>query len=358
MEIVDDDETKVVVARLQASRFGSDLHDRDGRVVVEEERYLESADGVVDVAPLGAGEIARTQLLGIDAGFRRQDAVREFAVAHFEREHEHRLARGLGDVGGDVERQGRLTHGWSSTKDQERRRLQTEQSVVEIVKARRHTGDAGLLGVTAFEFVGGAPEYFAKFLNRVGHSLVSDFEHLRLGGVESPRHIVGFGVGDLGDLAGHRDQTPQRCGVHHDLGVTADVADHRGGVLQLQQKIETTDLIKQPDSTEFVGHGDCIDGLTTTQQIADAIEDVLMRWFVESLSSNTQFAHRVDGLARQQHGTEQRFFGAQVVRWNATRDRGLGDVLRPSRGRDGGKGVGHGDHLGLDGLLIARGTDL
>ena len=59
LQVVDDDQAEVAVARLDAPRLGAHLHHRAVRVVVDEERRLgEPADRLVELRPLVLGELA------------------------------------------------------------------------------------------------------------------------------------------------------------------------------------------------------------------------------------------------------------------------------------------------------------
>ena len=111
LQVVDDDQRQPTVASLEAARLGPDLHHRDARVVVEEQRHLEATDRPADLRPVRLGQPAVAHLHRVDLGLAGQDALGQFVVTHLQREHEDRPARGLCDV---------------------RRHAQTERRVVEV----------------------------------------------------------------------------------------------------------------------------------------------------------------------------------------------------------------------------------
>ena len=238
-------------------------------------------------------------------------------MAHFEREDQDRQRAALCHVGGDVQGEGRLSHGRAGTHDDERRLLQTQDLAVEVGEAGGYSGELHLGFESLLQLIGRDLQEFAQWSSGVDDTLLGHGEHPGLGIIECLGHVVGFGVREFGDLAGHTNEATQRRGVEHDLGVTTNVADDRRGVLQLQKEVEATNFFQQSDPTQFVGHGHRIDGFTHRQQRTHGVEDVLVGRLVKMFDADAGFRCGVHRVARQQHRAEERLFGVEVVWWNA-----------------------------------------
>ena len=62
LQVVDHDQRQAAVLGLHPAGLGADLHHRDPRVVVEEQRHLEPADRPADLGPVGLAQPAGAQL--------------------------------------------------------------------------------------------------------------------------------------------------------------------------------------------------------------------------------------------------------------------------------------------------------
>ncbi len=98
LQVVDDDQGELAVAGLEPAGLGADLHHRDPRVVVEEQRHLEPPDGPADLRPVGLAQPAVAHLHRVDPRLAGQDPLGQLVVPHLQREHQHRPSGGLGHV--------------------------------------------------------------------------------------------------------------------------------------------------------------------------------------------------------------------------------------------------------------------
>ena len=172
---------------LHPAGLGADLHHRDPRVVVEEQRHLEPADRPADLGPVGLGEPAVAHLRRVDLRLARQDPLGQLVVAHLEREHEHRLGPCVWATWAAMpEPEGGLPHRRPGPDDVQRRGLQPGQQLVEVVVAGGRPGDdvaagVGLLSRSITPLIDSLSSWV-----RVGDALLGDLEDLRLGLVDAP----------------------------------------------------------------------------------------------------------------------------------------------------------------------------
>jgi len=138
-------------------------------------------------------------------------------------------------------------------------------------------------------------------------------EHFALGVVECLLDVVGFAVGELGDFGCGTDQSTQSRGVVHDPCVLLGARDSRNGVLDREQRVHAADRVEQTRLAQCVGDRHRIDGLTARVQRANCVEDVSMCGLVELVRANTTLDGDSDRIARQEHRTEERCLGIQVV---------------------------------------------
>ncbi len=185
LQVVDDDQTDLTVARLDAPRLGPHLHDRAVRVVVDEERgFGQPTDGLVDAGPLVFGELAGLQLARRHARFGREEALRELEVAHLHREEEHGLSAVQRDVLGHAQRQRGLPLPGARRDDRERRWLHAQEQRVEVVVSGGRTDDVALAVVQRLELIHRLFERGIERHERVGDAPFGDFEDRGFGAIE------------------------------------------------------------------------------------------------------------------------------------------------------------------------------
>ena len=147
-------------------------------------------------------------------------------------------------------------------------------------------------------------------------------EHQRLGRVHRLVDVVGHVVAELGDLAGDADEPPQQRVLLDDPGVAGGVGRGRRRGLEVDQGAGAADGLEQAGPPQLVGDGDGVGRLALGVERGDGVEDVAVGRLVEVVDGDDLDGRR-DGVARQQHGPEQRLLGLEVV----GRD--------PARGRSG-----------------------
>ena len=90
-----------------------------------------------------------------------------------------------------AERERRLALPRAGRDDHERRRLEPEQQLVEVVVAGGHADDRRVAVVAALELVHRLLEHRVERLQRVGDAALGDLEDQRLGAVECLVDVVG-----------------------------------------------------------------------------------------------------------------------------------------------------------------------
>ncbi len=194
--------------------------------------------------------------------------------------------------------------------------MEPRQQLVEVAIARGRAGDGLALFVQLLEPVEVALEQVVDTRHGVDHPALGHVVHHRFGRVDGLGDVVRRGEAQLGDLAGHSDEPAQHRVVVDDLGVLLGVGRGRGRHLEIDEGSGPTDRLEQTRPAQLVGDRDGVGRLAGAVQRHDGLEYVAVRGTVEVLGDDhvDRIAHRV---ARQQHGSEQRALGFEVLRGNA-----------------------------------------
>ena len=261
---------------------------------------------------------------------RRCDAPNPEVVV--QREHAHRAARPpvFVDLLGGPHRSRRrvddrrvprdaLPHRGTRRHDHEVRTLEPEQERVELVIPARDPDDLGVAPVHRLELVERRLEGVEDAGERLAHSALRHLEHHRLGAVQRLRDVVRRVVSHLGDVARDADQPPQQRELVDDARVVTGVRRRRRRRLDPQQRGAPTDGVEQLGAAQLLGDGDRVDGLALAVQRHDRFVDVDVRGLVVIARFDVRFDGRGDRVAREQHRSEERLFGFEVVRRDAPR---------------------------------------
>ncbi len=187
------------------------------------------------------------------------------------------------------------------------------QEVVEVEVAGGHAGDGVALLVELLEAVEVVGQEVGEALRAVGDAALVDLVDHRLGPVEGLGDVLGHGVAELGDLAGHADEAAQQRVLLDDAGVAAGVGGGRGGRHDLRQHGRAAERLEQVGPAQLVGHGDRVDRLAGRVERVDGVVDVAVGRLVE-VGRGDDAGRRGDGLGRQHHGAEERLLRLEVVR--------------------------------------------
>ena len=152
-------------------------------------------------------------------------------MAHFQREDHRRLAFFDANVGGDAQRERRLSHGRSSTNNVQRAPLQAVELVVKIEKTGGYTCDGVAAVVELFKAIEACAEQVVQRNERVGDAALSHIEHHLLGAVHGAGDIFGKAVAEVSDFAGDTDEAPEHEVLVHDRCVQRRVGGGRSTCL-------------------------------------------------------------------------------------------------------------------------------
>ena len=75
-----------------------------------------------------------------------------------------------------------------------------------------------------------------------------------------------------------------------------------------------TELVEEVDAPQLVGDGHRVDRLALAVEREDGVEDVRVGRLVEGGRVEADLGGRADGVAREEHGPEERLLGLEVVR--------------------------------------------
>jgi hypothetical protein len=196
-------------------------------------------------------------------------------------------------------------------------RLQAREDLVEIRVPGGQPGDGVTLVVEALQVVEAVAQQVAQRGHGIHDPPLGYVEHQALGAVEDVGDVLGDAVTELGDLPGHRHQAPQQSVLLDDPCVVVGVADGRGVGLERDEDRGIADGLEQPPTAEFLGDRHPVGGLPLAEQRRDGREDVSVGRLVEVLRP-ADLHGRGDGVPGQEHGTEQRLLGFEIVGRYAT----------------------------------------
>ncbi len=301
----------------------------------------QSGDRHADLRPVLRADPPGLQALPVDLGLGGQDALGQLQMAHLQGEQERWSLRLQAHVRQDSEGEAGLAHAGTGSDDVEGGRLEPEEDLVELVVARRHTGDGRTSLPELLDAVQSLPQQFTQGVHGLGRPPFRHVEHELLGRVDGELHVLGDRVADVGDLPGHPDELPQQGVLLDDDGVVPGVGDRRCVGLERDEHRRVTHRLEQSGTLELVGDRHGVDRLAPLQQRPDRREDVPVSRLVEVAGRAHLDAHR-GRVERQQHRPEQRLLRVEVVRGHPR----TGHGGHPERGVAGiVDGVDHGPLL-------------
>ena len=216
-----------------------------------------------------------------------------------------------------AERERRLALTRARGDDRERRRLEPEQQLVEIVVAGGHTDDRRVAVVEALELQHRLLERRVQLLQRVGRAPLGDLEDQRLGAVERLVDVVVARVRHLLDVARGADEAPEHRELRHDLRVVRRVRRGGRGRLDAQQRRASAECFEMPGTAELLGHRDRVDRLAARVQRERGVVHDAVRGLVEVARLDVRLDRGGDRLAAEHHRPEERLLGFEVVRRDA-----------------------------------------
>jgi hypothetical protein len=191
LQVVDDDQRQTLLL-LQPPGLGPDLHQRDRRGVVDEQRRVgEGAERITELAPVGVLEPAGAQPRRVDPRLGGEQPVHDLQLGHLQAEQHGRLAEACRGEVADGQRQAALSHRRSGGEDDQVLRLQPGGQAVQIVEPGRQPGDLRAALGQRLDLLEGLVQELTQSLVLADRGGLGDLEDQRLRSVDDRAGVVG-----------------------------------------------------------------------------------------------------------------------------------------------------------------------
>ena len=219
--------------------------------------------------------------------------------------------------------------------DRQRRRLEPEQQLVEIVVPGGNPDDRRVAVVEALELEERLLERRVQRHQRVGGPSFGDLEDQRLGAVERVVDVVFARERHLLDVGRGADQAAQHRELRDDLRVVRRVRRCGRGGLDPQQRLAPAERFEVTGTAELLGHRDRVDRFAPGVQRRAPLRRSRRARACRSRRFDVCLDRGGDRLAAEHHRSEERLLDFEVVRWDPGHGarRSAGDAPRPSGGR-------------------------
>ena len=325
LQVVDDDELEAHLL-FEAAALRPNLDERHVRAVVDVERgVVDAAPRRGDRGPVAGVDGSLAHVLQGDGGLGGEQAHRDLAAAHLEREEDRRHVVLDRRRAGEVEREGRLSERGPCGDDDQLARV---EAVREVVQLGESSGDSRHRAVAAL----GCLDLVDRRLDGhgEGHEVLGDDPaghpvDLRLGVVDEVDDLALAGVAHLHDPRARLDEAAQHGLLGHDGRVVARV---RGGRHEAGERVQVVGAARPGELArleQLVGDGDHVGRFPVRVQRQDRVEDDLVLGHVEVGGAN-RLDDVGDGVLAQEHSADGALLGEEVVGRGALR---LTLLLRP-----------------------------
>ena len=224
----------------------------------------------------------------------------------------------------EVERERRLTHGWSSGDDDHLSTVKAVGQFVELAEAGRDAGHRAVAAVGGLDLLDGGVDGGRQRHVVFGGLGAGDRVDLGLGVVHDVGRVALAGVAELHDARTRVDEATEDRPLRHDARVVPRVGRGRNDRGQRVQVVGAAGAAELAGLDELVGDGDHVGRLTVGVEGEDRLEDQLVLGHVE-VGALERLDHIGDGVLREEHASERALLGEQIVRRGA-----LGSTRRRS----------------------------
>ena len=313
LQVIHDNQRQATVA-FQAPGLRAHFHYGGGRRIIHPQWSLgQIRQRRGNFSPIVTVHVAGAEFVGIDAGFRSEQAQQEGFFRHFQAENRDRLAITHRDIFRDVQRQRGFTHRRARGQDDQLGRLQAGRFVVEIGVTGSEAGDAAAFAENLFEALEIIANQFFD-ANQAGFDAIfGESENHRLGAIEDHIGIVARGQGLLLNGRRRENQAAQNRFFFDDARVVFDVGDARQAVSELREVGDAARRFQFAAPGQVLHQGHDIDGLLPFAKLQHAFEDlaVLRK---EKILGFDLFHRGVQCMVIQQDRAEDAAFGFEVMR--------------------------------------------
>ncbi|CRI63137.1 hypothetical protein THIOKS11170027 [Thiocapsa sp. KS1] len=320
LDVVEHDQTQIVLIALETPCARPDLGRREGGCVVDEHGCAgQDVDRRGQARPLVFLQSPGPDTVLIDAPERRHHAHRQRIARHLHAEDRHRALGLDGDMLGHVHRERGFAHRRAPRHDDEIRGLQPRGHHVEVGEAGRQPGDGLVALIECVDALDRAAEQGLDRLEPAAAArlLLGDLEDASLGRIEQLGGIAPHGVvAAVGDIGTGGDHLPQHRGLADDLGVGLDVGRARGLVDDASEIRQATRAFQLLGALEGLGEGYNVEGLVRSGELGDGLEDEAVLAPIE-VTLGDHVGDAVPGAVVQHETAEQGLLGVDVVRRDA-----------------------------------------
>ena len=272
-------------------------------------------EALEDLRPALLGDAALAQLLALDARLRGDEALRELGLRHLEREQRDGLVVLDRGVLGDVADERALAHRRTRGDDDQVAGLEAAGDLVEVLEARRGSGQRGALEREPVQLVELLVQHLLDRAEVLLAVVARDLEHRLLGLLDelARRRVVAEHA--LLDQVGAAQQPPQQRVLAHDLRVAPGVAGRGHDAGQFVDGRLAADLLQLAHLAQAVGDRQHVDRLALVVEREHRLVDHRVALAVEVLGAQPLLDHeRVQRAVRQQDRAQHRLLGVEVVR--------------------------------------------
>ncbi len=316
LEVVDDYHPEIVLG-LEATRHRAHFHNIERARIIDEDRGLaEGADSLADLGEVVALEFAGTQTPQIHTGLRGDHTVDQLVAAHFQGEDADGHFGIHTDLAGDIEREGRLSDGWTRSENDKVGLLKSGEEIVEVGIITRHAAK----GIVAFvQLIDTLESIFEDGLDRDEVLLdvfLRDFEEALLGFIEDFLYVFGFVVAHFEDIARGADKSSQHRFFLYHFRVVDDIGSGGDGVDQGSEVAGAADAVEFAFFFETVGNTEDIERLAVFVELEHNFVDVIVGVLVE-VSRFEEVGDLDDRVFVQHQRAEHGLLSFEVVGRNA-----------------------------------------
>src|SRR6266508_529634 len=329
LEVVDDDQSQVLVLRLEPARLGTDFHHRlRPRVVDVDRRLHQLVARRRQSRPVVLRELARAQPLRLDLALAAHQPLRHFGLRHLEREERDGNVVTYGDVRRGAQRQRGFPHRRAGGDDDQVAGLEAGGDLVPLAEARRYAChlDAGLVQLDD------SLEALLQQLLDVGEvardARLRQLEENLLGLVDKVRRFARSLPAEPSNFGADADQPAERRRLADDARVMRRIRGRRNKCGELVDAVLAARSLELAAFFELVDERDRVDGLAFGIERERRAVDLRVALAVE-VAGVEDLADRPDRAGGEHHRPEDGLLGLEAL-----------------RGDRGGRRVQLGDHYG------------
>ena len=305
------------MALLEPAALGPQLHHRDVRRVVDEQRRAgDLADALGQARPVVVAHLAGSHVLQVNARLGRQQAHHDLGAAHLQREDDRGLAVLDARRAGEVERQRALTHGGTGRDDDQLAGVQTVGDLVEIGETGRNAGEGAIAIGDRLHLFQRRVDQLLEHQEVIAGAPLGDGEDLGLRPVDGVFDLGRLVVAELGDPHAGLDQAAADRLLGDDLGVVAGIRSRRHRLDQGVQIRGAADPVEHPAAVQLGGDAHRVSRLALAVELGGDLEDRRVSRPVEIGDPHhlDDVSNRVFG---QQHSAEHALLGGDILRRRA-----------------------------------------